>query len=107
LLPNADLKVNAFFSANVGMKLLDGTRPAGRIDVLPDHKQVWHASYQGVSNKEKRHPGPGQYRVPLCLKSSPQKGGDSMAIKIKLGKYFQFAFRIDKAVIFAILMLWC
>lgn len=30
-----------------------------------------------------------------------------MAIKIKLGKYLRFAFRIDKAVIFAILMLWC
>jgi hypothetical protein len=41
------------------------------------------------------------------LKSSPQKGGDSMKIKLKLGKLFEFAFHIDKELVFALLMFWC
>lgn len=30
-----------------------------------------------------------------------------MKIRLKLGKRFEFAFHIDKALVFALLMLWC
>lgn len=75
------------------------------------------ASAEGGSQIECVRGCRGQVRHPFSLrkltgavlsrKLTPERSDHDMKLKIKLGKQFEFSFKIEKAVVLALLMMIC